>query len=109
LTIIFELGNEFWIEVFETVATAVTAGGNDVQDFTLTKAGFFLGVSASMNINANTAPNIAPMAHEIANVDDSNLSIGQAITAIRTRTVNDGLASRTIKLSIILLMRGSAR
>jgi len=109
LTIIFELGNEFWIETFHILRANIGAGGNRVTNTTLERAGFFLGGGVCIDTATFDTTVLATQNATMQQLDDTELIVGTRITGVRTRESNDDAGVVLRGLNVFILMRGVAK
>lgn len=107
MTIIFQNGNEFWIESF-TVARATITQEEVDTDFTLERAGFFLGASLTLDHDLGFA-SADDVAGSIEDLDNSQLLYAQRMSQIRVHLSNASSSGRIFGANLIVYMRGSAR
>jgi len=105
MTIVFQLGNNFWIETFEQARVQVNAGTDTDVDFTLSRSGLFLGAAITIDNNSIAAVTVLT-AVTVKKTDDSTLGFGDAINTIRVVKHNGDGSARTFGFHLIVLMRG---
>jgi len=105
MTIIFQLGNEFWIESILVSVGAIGTSASVNDDFTLERAGVYLGHAGTITV-LNGTENLS---FRVVKTDNSDVVVGDAITGLRVRTSNhDGVsASVSNSVRILVFMRGS--
>lgn len=100
MTKIFDDGN-MWIESHQIVATSIGIGGTKTTDVTLDKPGRYVGASGYSK--GNTSNNVGGI--QIANTDNTQLTYGQAVSAIRIRTFNASGASNVIEQWLMVFLK----
>jgi len=105
LTIIFQLGYEYWIESFTIARSSIASGAGSNTDVTLERAGFFLGCTES--IDANLAASVAPdLAVTIKNTSNAELNFGQEISGVRITRQNNDAGAALFGAHVLIFMRG---
>jgi len=108
MTIIFEKGDLFWIEVIHITQSSVAATSTRVEDVTLDRAGVLLGYSASLNTSSTTSNALGDLGIQLTEGGgQTQLLFGADIIDVRCRMVNNSAGGVNIGASIILLMRGN--
>lgn len=97
-------GNNWWIESFVVPRASIAANAERITDHTLERAGVFLGGNASEDHNIDPILVIG-LDLALRNTDDSQLLIGQNITAVRSAFSNDGGAAKIVGEMILVFMR----
>jgi len=104
LTLIFQLGNNFWIEVF-TIARATINNTTTETVLTLERAGQFLGMGAVIDTVQGTASGLRNINVVVSNNDFSQLTRGQDLPSFTVQLGNTG--NFALGAHICVLMRGS--
>jgi len=110
MTIIFEYGDEFWIERMESTVTLEDAAGRYASGIaTLERAGDFLSGFAIARSLANNDNAQAVGGMEMRNQGFTNMTFGQAITGVTIRVMKQiGTAGNTaMPIIITVFMRGA--
>jgi len=98
-------GNNWWIESFTVTRNDILANAERVTVHTLERAGVFLGACATMD--HDIAPNaVTGLSLVVRNTDDSQLVIGQDLTALESVFMNDSAATRVVGEIVLVFMRG---
>jgi len=104
MVIIFQQGEEFWIESIIVAAASIAAGGNNTQDVALERDGVFLGSSA--NLDANTAVGVTfELALTVKRTTGGALTFGLNISEVRVQIQNNDAAAAVAGAKVLLFMR----
>jgi len=109
MVIIFSQGDSFWIESFEFARDFVDAGIIETKTFTLSKAGTYLGGSAtidSQNADAATQQNLSATMKTTGN---THLTLGDNITAFNIQLGNNNGGGVTFGAYVFVFMRRPAK
>jgi len=114
MTIIFEMGDQFWIESFDVNVTIEDAAGsynNSAGNIPFERAGTYLGAAIVLGSLVNNDNTQAIGAVEINNIGFINLAIGNQMTGIRlVVTKTAGTAGSTVMTySVIVFLRRPAK
>jgi len=102
MTVIFELGDMFWIEAFFHSHGSVLADSANSFDFNLTKSGDVLAVLGTLQRHAEGSVTVL-------NNGGTLLSYGQLITGLRVTAFNGDTGSAQVMDSVVIVfMRGRA-
>jgi len=106
--IIFQLGNNFWIEYHETTIAAVAAGANGRFDIPTDRGGRFVGLAAGGG--QASLLNGTPVG--TLNGDLANLVFGVELTGIGAQTLsifmrNGGVGAEDQLFKVVVFMRGT--
>jgi len=108
MTLIYSLGNIFWIESFTVTRAAIADQAERVTTHTLERAGQLLGASVSMDHDIAPA-DVTGLCVVLRATDDSQLVIGESITALESVFMNDSGGARTVGETVLIFMRGGSR
>jgi len=89
MVLVFELGNQFWIESF-TIPKQLISVSSVTVDFTLERAGQFLGAGHGVDSSTTSSTAFRNMGASMRKLDDSELVVGERITGIRCSIGNQG-------------------
>jgi len=107
MTLIYSVGNVFWIESFTVTRASIADQAERVSVHTLERQGQLLGACATMDhdiaASAVTGLNLVLRA-----TDDSQLVIGEDITALESVFMNDSGAAAVVGETVLIFMRGKA-
>jgi len=106
--IVFQIGNQFWIEVFDIARVSLAAGSSTVTPVTPERSGTFLGLSATMDADAALG-DLEDCTLTCRNTDDSLITIGQAITTIEALKTNGSANAVIFGGHIVIFMRGTGK
>jgi len=106
LTIIFQKGEEFWIEAFTVARSSISAGGFGITNFTLQRAGTFLGAALAVD-TAGAVADIADVIAFVRNDDVTELTFGQALSILEVVRTNGSSNAVTFGCHVIVFMRGT--
>lgn len=90
-SIIFEMGEEFWIETVQISGIAVASQGNTLTTITLRKPGTLLGASMSMGQTTNTNDIVT----QLTVVGGGVLTLGSHITQAQMRLLDVSATAET--------------
>jgi len=106
MTIIFQKGNNFWIESLITARTSIAATTTSSFDSTLERPGIFLGASLALDIPTTvTGAEQVLISAGIRQLDNSELVFGDNISTIRTRITNQNATAEIVGTKIIVYLR----
>jgi len=105
MSIIFQLGNQFWIESHVISHLAVAAGATQNATVTLDRAGALMGYSCSLS---STQMEGAVQQYLTTTANGRLNTFGQEFTQLRSRLINDSAVTVEERVWILLLMRGHA-
>jgi len=103
MTIIAQ-GNGWWIESFVVVLASVADAANRATDHTLERSGVYLGHTLTCQNSAVTTAQ-AGLTYFARNTDNSQLIIGQNITAVRTLVLNDSGGATNMGETLMVFLR----
>jgi len=104
MVIIFQTGEEFWIESIIVPRTTILAAASLTTDSTLERAGVFLGSSGTLD--GNEAVTVTPdVALTVKRTTGGQLTIGLNITAVRSQIQNNDAGSVLMGAKILVFMR----
>jgi len=111
MTIIFENGDEFWIDAIETTVqfnASNDVGADDDTAVSLSRPGFFLAGTISMKRSAPGESNTTETAFaQLQNGAGNELSMGDFISQVTPQITKAGGSGNTTYLfRILLFMRG---
>jgi len=109
LTLIFELGDEFYIESHVVNRATISAGSFALTTITNDKPGKYLGGAAFLDINSTDEADLAGINYAILKSDNGQLAINDDIATIRVRRYNNTAGDLSFGLTVILFMRRPAR
>jgi len=109
MVIIFEMGNEFWIESIVLPRVSIAGGALNVTDQALERAGFFLGCALSLDNNGINSVGITTQECIVRNTDDSDVIYGQAMNTIRIVRANNAAGAILSGVKVLIFMRGLAK
>jgi len=98
-------GQGWWIESFTVTRASIANQAERVTTHTLTRSGVFLGASATMDHDI-AASLVTGLNLVIRATDDSQLVIGEDITALETVFMNDSGAAAIVGEIVLVFMRG---
>jgi len=105
MSIIFQAGNNFWIEEISLARVSIAGGGFLVDDVPLTRSGSFLAVAACLD--GNEAVTVTPdFTVTIKQTSGAQLTFGLPLTTIRIHRQNNDAGAAVIGVHVILMMRG---
>jgi len=105
LTLIFSLGNIFWIESFDVARATVATTNSRITTHTLERQGQLLGIVATMDLDVvDGAQSVM-----VRNVDNTVLSIGDSIANFETVLANDAGEDSEMGAHVVVFMRGGQR
>jgi len=108
MTLIFSKGNIFWIESFTVTRASIADQAERVTTHTLERAGQLLGASVSMDHDI-AASAVTGLCVVLRATDDSQLVIGEDITALESVFMNDSGAAAIVGETVLIFMRGGSR
>jgi len=96
-------GNNWWIESFTVTRLSVANGAQQGTTHTLERSGVFLGGSTTLDHAA--AATVGSVSTALRNTDNTQLSIGENLTAIQSIMSNDSGGALTIGVIVIVFLR----
>lgn len=108
MTLIYSVGNIFWIESFTVPRASIGNQAERVTAHTLERSGQLLGAVATPDHDI-AASAVTGLELVVRSLDDSELVIGESITGIETVFMNDSGAAAIVGETVIVFMRGSSR
>jgi len=108
MTLIYQLGNTFWIESFSVTRASIANQAERVTTHTLERSGRVMGVSVSMDhdLEANLVTGLSLV---LRATDNTQIVIGEQVTALESVFMNDSGAAVIVGENILVFMRGSGR
>jgi len=105
MTIVFQLGNSFWIEVFTVPRESFT--GSTVSDRlqTLEKTGQFISAAVALDIGNLNATALTNLSCTLQLTDGTELVVGQNISTFNMQMGNS-TGTQTFGAHVIMLLRG---
>ena len=97
-------GAGWWIESFTVARASINDQAERVTTHTLTRSGVFLGASATQDHDISVA-NVTGLCLVLRATDDSQLVIGEKITALESVFMNDSGGARVVGETILIFMR----
>jgi len=106
MTLIFSIGNVFWIESFHVTRASIADQAERVTAHTLERAGKLLGACATMDhdIAANLVTGLNLV---LRSLDDSELVIGEDIAGLESVFMNDSGAAAIVGETVLIFVRGT--
>jgi len=106
MVIIFQTGNEFWIETLLFTHTTVAVAATSTVELALQRTGFLLAISHTQSQpNNNLGRDYICINTTSGN---GNFTIGQQLSAIRSRLTNlDGVDTNTVVDYVTVMLRGT--
>ena len=98
-------GAGWWIESFTVTRASINDQAERVTTHTLTRGGVFLGGCATQDHDI-AATDVTGLCLVLRSTDDSQLVIGEKITALESVFMNDSGGSRIVGETILIFMRG---
>jgi len=109
MTLIYAIGNQFWIEVFH-IARASLANGIKREDaITLERQGQFLGGSLVVDMNTNVVNEARDVVAMLTLTGGGELTIGADITALEIALFNGTATTADIGETAVIFMRGTGK
>jgi len=108
MVIIFNIGNSFWIESFTVTRASIADQAERVTAHTLERSGQLLGAAATMDHDIAAAA-VTGLCLVLRATDDSQLVIGESITALESVFMNDSGAAAIVGETVLIFMRGTGR
>jgi len=105
MVLVYSIGNTFWIEVFTVTRASIADQAERVSTHTLEREGILLGAVATMDHDI-AATLVTGLNLVVRATDDSQLVIGERISAVETVFMNDSGAAAIVGEIVIVLMRG---
>jgi len=107
MTLVYD-GTNFWIESFTVTRASIADNAERVSTHTLERSGFLLGAAATQDHDI-AATAVAGLVLVLRATDDSQLVIGERITALESVFMNESGAAAIVGETVIVFMRGSGR
>lgn len=110
MTIVFSIGDEFWIDVLQaTITLSDTAGIITGPSVTLTKPGNFLWANVNQSSGANNDATRSISQISIRNFGGGNFSPGEFTSAIEFRTYKQISTAGSIDIDVFVavFLRGT--
>jgi len=108
MALIFGQGNSFWIESFIVTRASIADQAERVTIHTLERSGKFLGAAATMDHDI-AASAVTGLQLVLRSTDDSQLVIGEDITALESVFMNDSGAAAIVGETVLIFMRGTGK
>jgi len=108
MTLIYSLGNIFWIESFTVTRASIADQAERVSTHTLERQGQLLGACATMDHDI-AATLVTGLNLVLRATDDSQLVIGENIIAVESVFMNDSGAAAIVGETVLVFMRGGSR
>jgi len=108
MTIVFQLGDTFWIETHIVARRSVAAGDHDDDFIACDKAGIFLGAMCALDANAATADG-GGVTISVQQAGGAAWVMGIDITQFQVRLGNPTAGALTIGGIITILMKRTSR
>jgi len=105
MTLIFSQGNTFWIESFTVTRASIADQAERVSTHTLARSGILLGACATQDHDIAAAA-VTGLVLVLRATDDSQLVIGEDISALETVFMNDSGAAAIVGETVLVFMRG---
>jgi len=106
MTLIYSVGNVFWIESFTVTRASIANQAERVSTHTLERQGQLLGAAATMDHDL-AASAVTGLSLVLRATDDSQLVIGESITALESVFMNDSGAAAIVGETVLIFMRGT--
>jgi len=106
MTLVYSLGNTFWIESFTVTRASIADQAERVTAHTLEKSGQLIGACATMDHDI-AATLVTGLNLVLRTTDDSQLVIGEKITALESVFMNDSGAAAIVGETVLVFMRGT--
>jgi len=103
MVIIYQKGEEFWIEVFFETRSNLTTANDRTTAHTLERSGVFLG--GMVNLNVQIITTITSLSGMIRNTNNAELTFGQTLTTFNLTIRNDNAATANVGAIAIIFMR----
>jgi len=97
-------GNNWWIESFTITRASIADQAERVSTHTLERAGVLIGASATQDHDI-AASAVTGLCLVLRATDDSQLVIGENITALETVFMNDSGAAAIVGETVMIIMR----
>jgi len=106
MVIVYQKGEEFWIEIFNQTQSALADGGVASASHNLERQGIFLGLSLSLGFNPTTAVSGTGVGVAARNgATGGFLNTGDAISVLAVDKTNTSGASVTFGYHLVVFMR----
>jgi len=106
MTIIFQKGDEFWIETFARSRVSVAAGSSSGTTFTLERAGTFLGGQATIDAPTG-ALETGLVGASIRTTGGLQIVLGDEITSFIAIRFNGDASALNLGAYVTMYMRGA--
>jgi len=103
MPVIFD-NNGLWTEVIIIVRAAIAGTTSRTVDTTLLKPGRYLGAVSSLESSGGTGGLLPQVQTSVSNTDNSELALGQNITAIRSVMRNENVGAATVGLIVAVYL-----
>ena len=97
-------GAGWWIESFTVTRASINNAAERVSTHTLTRAGVLIGASATQDHDI-AASAVTGLCLVLRSTDDSQLVIGEKITALESVFMNDSGSAAIVGETILIFMR----
>ena len=97
-------GAGWWIESFTVTRASINDQAERVTTHTLTRAGVLIGASATQDHDI-AASAVTGLCLVLRATDDSQLVIGEKITALESVFMNDSGGARIVGETVLIFMR----
>jgi len=101
-------GQNWWIEVFTVTRASIANQAERVTTHTLNRSGVFLGACGTMDHDI-AASLVTGLNLVVRSTDDSQLVIGEDVTAIESVFMNDSGAAAIVGEIVVVFMRSRGR
>jgi len=106
MVIIFQMGENFWIESFFVPRANVAAGGGASVTLTMERTGDIVGVNMAIDHALGVTPS-TEIAIAIRNTDTTVIVYGTRTSALQLRKTNANAADQIFGAEIIVFLRKS--
>jgi len=97
-------GNNWWIESFTVTRASIADQAERVSTHTLERSGVLIAASATQDHDI-AASNVTGLCLVLRATDDSQLVIGENITALESVFMNDSGGARVVGETVLIIMR----
>jgi len=97
-------GSNWWIESFTVTRASIADQAERVSTHTLERAGILIGASATQDHDI-AASAVTGLVLVLRATDDSQLVIGENITALETVFMNDSGAAAIVGETVLIILR----
>jgi len=101
-------GNNWWIESFTVTRASIANQAERVSTHTLERGGVLLGASATMDHDI-AASLVTGLCLVLRATDDSQLVIGESVSALESVFMNDSGAAAIVGETVMVILRGKGR